>query len=69
MENQAKFDLLNTAVDTYCKEYLRGTKNGRCDGKCSFQGKCSMEYIAKHPRKIQNLLNKHRKVVVAHETV
>lgn len=63
MENQAKIDLLNTAVDTYCKEYLGTVKNGRCDGKCPFLGKCSMEYIAKHPRKIMNLLNKLGKAV------
>lgn len=55
MEKSKKIQLLNRMVERYCVSYLKTTQNGRCDGKCLFVNKCSIDYIKKHPREIENM--------------
>lgn len=55
MDKSKKIQLLDRMVDRYCISYLKTTKNGRCDGKCPFMRKCSIDYIKKHPREIENM--------------
>lgn len=55
MDKSKRIQLLNRMVERYCISYLKTTENGRCDGKCPFMRKCSIDYIKKHPREIENI--------------